>query len=266
MKILGGVLATLLGGCAHEYGYVPVGPGSTGGAAAEYPVPPEAPQGEVWVTSFGFTDMDLGPNQPSRMLHARVAVSNGSAVAWTVDGRQQMLVGPGLQPQPPAFVNTDADGAGPVYQVAPGRASAFDLYYALPPPLNDSRNLGEFALDWNVDAGGRLVAEQTPFERFAGPPPSYDAYPPYVVVGLGFGIGWWYGPHWGYLHRYHSPVIRGYWHAPIAARGGAWRGPPPPAWRGAPPARNWRGSPPASSAPRGGGSRGGGGGWRGHPR
>ena len=269
--LFGGVLLALLNGCAHQYGYIPVGPGSNGGAAASYPVPPEAPQGEVYLTSFGFTDMDLGPNQPGRVLHTRLAVSNGSAVTWNVDSRQQMMVAQGVQPQPPSFINTDADGAGPVYQVPPGRASVFDLYYAVPPPLDQPQNLGGFALDWSVDVGGRLVAEQTPFDRTAGPPPSYAGYPPYVMVGLGFGVGWWYGPRFVYLSRYHYPVIRGYYHGGYRARGGAWRGPPPPAWRGTPPSHaggSWRGSPPTSNAPHGGGggSRGGGGGWRGHSR
>jgi len=95
--LFGGVLLALVNGCAHQYGYIPVGPGSNGGAAASYPVPPEAPQGEVYLTSFGFTDMDLGPNQPGRVLHSRLAVSNGSAVTWNVDSRQQMMVAQGAQ-------------------------------------------------------------------------------------------------------------------------------------------------------------------------
>ncbi|HVR60773.1 MAG TPA: hypothetical protein VMU50_02690 [Polyangia bacterium] len=264
-------LLALSVGCAHQISYVPVGPAATGGPAARYPIPPEAPQGEVWVTSFGFTDMDLGPGQPGHVLHARLAVSNGSAAPWNVDGRQQSLVGPGLSPQAPSFLNTDAAGGGPVYQVPPGRASVFDFYYALPPPLNDGRNLADFALDWNVDAGGRAFAEQTPFARYDGPPPGYATYPPYVVVGLGFSVGWWYGPRFVYLHHAHYPIIRGYYHGPVHARAGAWRGAPAGAWRGTPPAAGWRGTPPAttthSNAPRGGGHVGGhGGGSHGHGR
>ena len=248
---------TLIGGCAHQYSYVPVGPQPGGGPAAPYPVPPEAPQGEVYVTSFGFTDMDLGPNQPGTMLHTRLAVSNGSGQAWNVDSRQQMLVGPGLPAQGPAMANTDATGAGPIYQVPPGRASVFDLYFVLPAPLNQAQNLGGFALDWNVDAGGRAVAEQTAFQRYEGAPASYAAYPPYVVVGLGFGVGWWYGPFFPFRFR-HAPWIRGYYYGPGRVRGGAWRGPPPAVWRGAPPRARWRGTPPSSGggAPHGGAFRG----------
>jgi hypothetical protein len=264
-------------GCAHEFTYVPVGPGATGGPAARYPIPPAAPQGEVYVTSFGLTEMDVAPGRRANMLHARLAVSNGSAVPWSVDGRQQMLMAPGQTPQPPAFLNTDAAG-GPIYYVSPGRASVFDLYYPLPPPLDQLRYLGGFTLAWNVSAGGQVVADQTSFQGVEGMARSYGPYPPYVTVGLGFGIGWWYGPFWPYYH--HPPYIRGYYYPPARVRGTAWRGAPPTAWRGTPPAAtgsgSWRGTPPASTssplraapapapaapraAPHGGGWRGGGG-------
>src|SRR4051794_7862126 len=85
MALVVGVLG-LASGCAHEFTYMPVGPGAAGGPAARYPIPPTAPQGEVYVTSFGLTDLDTG--QPGMMLHARLAGSNGSQVPGTGDGRQ----------------------------------------------------------------------------------------------------------------------------------------------------------------------------------
>jgi hypothetical protein len=250
-------------GCAaqSQYTYVPIGPGASGGPAAEYPVPPTAPQGSVYVTSFGFTDFDAGQGAgQQRLLHARLAVSNGSATPWEVDGRQQFLAAPGLEPQAPSFMNTNA-GDGPVYPVAPGAANVFDLYFALPPGLGQPQNLGGFALDWNVNASGQVVANQTSFERMNGVAESYDPYPPYVVVGLGFGVGWWYSPF--YPYRHYPPVIRGYYYAPRRAWGGPYRGAPPSAWRGAPPRGGWRGAPPA----RGGwhGAPPASGGWRGAP-
>lgn len=254
-------VSALGAGCAHQYMYMPVGPGAAGGPAAEVGVPPAAPQGEAYVTSFGFTDFDTGQG-PERALHARLAVTNGSAVPWTVDGRQQYLAAPGQQPQQPAFLNTDA-GAGPEYRVAPGTTNVFDFYFAVPPPFDQAPNLAGFALDWSVDAGGQIVTEQTSFERTDGPARSYAAYPPYVVVGLGFGIGWWYAPF--YPYRHYPPVVRGYYYAPRGAYGGAWRGPPAGGWRGAPPRGGWRAGAPAG----GGGWRGAppaaGGGWRGTP-
>src|SRR4051794_6072899 len=150
LALVTGVLA-LGSGCAHEFTYLPVGPGAAGGPAARYPIPPQAPQGEVYVTSFGLTALDAEPGRPVTMLHARLAVSNGSQGPWAGDGRQPMLNAPGRPPQAPAYLNTDASG-GPIYYVAPGRASVFDLYFALPPPLDQPQYLGGFSLAWNVDA------------------------------------------------------------------------------------------------------------------
>jgi hypothetical protein len=235
-------------GCATTASFVPVGPGANGGPAEHYPIPPEAPQGEVYVTSFGFTDFDLGPNQPGTMLHARLAVSNGSPQPWTVDGRRQVVVAAGYANQTPAFANSDV-GTGPVYVVAPGRTAVFDFYYSVFPPLTG------FALDWNVDTSAHPVANRTAFLRVDEPARSYATYPPYVTVGLGFGFGWWYGPHYPYAYHY-PPVVRRYYYPPVYGHGGGWRGahPPPTAWRGhpgpglraTPPAAHpgWRGAPP----------------------
>ena len=244
-------------GCAHDFLYVPVGPGAAGGPAMRYPIPPGMPQGEAYVTSFGFTDIDLGPGAPGTLLHARLAVSNGSAAAWSVDGRRQAMVFAGRPPVGPAFLNTDA-GAGPVYVVPPAQARVFDLYYALPAPFDQAMNLAAFELDWQVDAGGMPVDGRTSFQRFEGEAGSYEGYPPYVAVGLGFGVGWWYGPYFPYRRTY-PPIIRRYYYPPARGVGGPWRGAPPPArgMRGSPPGATGgglRGSPPP--APAGGGFRG----------
>jgi hypothetical protein len=246
--------AALGAGCAHTYTYEPVGPGSAGGPAAQYPVPPTYPQGAVYITSFGFTDFDNGQGGGQRLLHARVAVSNGSPTTWEVDGRQQYLAAPGLQPQPPSFMNTNA-GQGPVYPIAPGAANVFDLYFTLPPGYGQPENLGAFALDWSVNAGGQVVAQQTSFERYADVAYSYATYPPYVYVGLGFGFGWWYAPF--YPYRHYPPIIHGYYYAPGRAWGGPYRGPPPGGWRGGP-GGGWRAVPPSGGwrAPAAGGWRG----------
>lgn len=235
LVLLGG-LAALGGGCAHEFVYLPVGPGTTGAPAAQYPIPPNDPQGEVYVTSFGFTDMDTGsPGGP--LLHVRLAVSNGSPLAWTVDARQQQLAAPGQPPLGPTLVNTDAGGPGPTYQIPPGRANVFDLYFGVPPPSDQAPDLGSFSLDWNVNAGGQTVAEATSFQRFEEQGPSYADYPPYVTVGLGFGLGWWGPPFFPY--RRFSPFVRGYYYPPHRVRGGPWRGPRPGGWRAAPPRAGW---------------------------
>jgi len=250
---------SLLSGCVHDYLYVPVGPGTAGGPAVRYPIPPTTPRGEAYITSFGFTDIDADLGMSATLLHARIAVSNGSGGPWTLDGRLQGLSAPGRPPQGAAFLNSDA-GQGPVYLIPPGQARVFDLYFAMTPPLNEALNLSGFALDWNIDAGGQPVSGHTSFQRFEGSGGSYDPYPPYVAIGLGYGVGWWYAPFFPY-HRFHPPIIRRYYFPPARSPAGSWRGSPPgPAssgMRGSPPTGGgWRGSPPSSPA---------GGTWRGSP-
>jgi hypothetical protein len=280
MKVWSTALAaavfSLLSGCAHDYLYVPVVPGVGGGPAVRYPIPPGAPRGEAYVTSFGYTDIDADPGLPGTLLHARLAVSNGSNVPWTVDGRTQSLMAPGRPPQGAAFLNSDA-GTGPVYQIPPSQARVFDMYFAMPPPLDQAPNLASFQLDWNINAGGQPVDGRTSFQRLEGSGGSYDPYPPYVRVGLGFGVGWWYGPFFPY-HRAYPPIIRRYYFPPARAPAGSGRGVPPGqgagglrgspptggAWRGTPPASStggvWRGTPPGGrsvrAAPPSGGMRG----------
>jgi len=259
-------------GCAHEFAYRPVDAAAAGAPASRYQIPPEAPRGEVYVTSFGFTQMDVAEGRSAQLMHARVVAVNNGHDGWTVDGRaQQLLYAPAAAPLTPAYVNTDA-GTGPVYAVPPASHRVFDLYYAVPAPLDQPQQLGAFELSWRVDVAGRPVTERTPFQRFEGAPGGYDPYPPYVFVGLGWGPGWWYGPYFPYGYR---PVIRTYYYPPSRVRSyGAWTGTPrtaPPAgssgWRGSPPSSGWRGSPPPSgsgwrgsppparAAPRGGGGR-----------
>src|SRR3954465_7814323 len=87
-----GLLGT---GCAHEYAYMPVDAAAGGGPAARYPVPPEAPRGEVYVTSFGFMQMDVPAGHSPAMMHARLVAVNNSPIPGTVDGRaQRLVVGP----------------------------------------------------------------------------------------------------------------------------------------------------------------------------
>ena len=172
----------------------------------------------------------------------RGAGANRATTPWTVDGREQVAAVPNQPPVAPAFLNTDA-GVGPVYVVGPGQSKVFDLYFALPPPLDRPENLVGFDLSWKSDINGRPVAGRTTFQRFIDEQRSYAPYPPYVSVHLGWGVGWWYGPFFPY--RY-PPVIRTYYYPPYRGRAG-------PGWHGAPAGGSgWRGSP-----------AGGGGGWRG---
>lgn len=236
--LLAGAFAAV--GCAPTFAYRPAGPQFGGAGAARYPVPPQQPAGEVYVTSFGFTDMAVAENRNMPFMHARLAVANNGREPWTVDGREQQLAAPGQPPAPPAYLNTDA-GAGPVYTVYPGRHHVFDLYYALPTPLDQASNLTGFQLDWRVNVGNQPVVGNTPFERIEGEAAPAAGYPPFLFVELGWGPLWWYGPFFPYgYHYYHRPIIRGYYYPGVRGRGvvGPARG---GGWRGSPRGGGWRG-------------------------
>ena len=211
--------------------YLPTGNSLENGPAASYPIPPQNPQGEVYVTSFGFTDMDSPSQQAGALLHVRLAVSNGSGTPWSLDVRNQTLLVVGQGLEPPTYVNAES-GSGPVYQVLPGRAGVFDLYYRLPPGQDKASQLGGFSLNWKVDAGGQPVADVTAFQRYPEEPQMYEAYPPYVSVGLDWGLGWWgVSP----LFPGRGPYVHHYYYPPGRVHGGPWRGPRPGGFHGGPP-------------------------------
>ena len=216
-------------GCAHDYAYWPAGIGAGYGPATRYPFPPTVPRGEVYVTSFGFTQMDVAPGQTAETLHARLVIVNEGPDTWTIDGQQQLLsVRHDLPPLAAAYVNTEG-GPGPTYAVTSGQRRTIDLYFAVPAAFRQPKDL-----PW--------------FERFDGTGAPREPYPDYIFVGLGWGGGWWYGPAFTYQR---PPVIRGYYYPPARARTSA------PDWRGVPRAtpaevaRPAEAAPPAAPAPPG---------------
>jgi hypothetical protein len=226
---------------------------------ARYPVPPESPRGDVYVTSFGVNQMEISPGVQEPMLHTRLAVSNNNGGAtWTVDSREQLVdLGPEGRSRP-AFVNTDVQGS-PLIPIPSGAKRVIDFYYALPVGLRDAEGIPRFDFVWTLLIPGRPVVQRTPFDRVrvdseVGP----DFYPPYVSVGLGWGPFWWYDPLYPTLTFYHPWVL--HHHYPVIVGRGyvgpRFRG---PAFRGSPVGGGFRGRPP------GGGLRGGGG-FRGSPR
>src|SRR5207248_4167095 len=98
----------VLAGCAHEYTYQPTehATGSIGGhVAADYEIPPAAPQGVVRLASFGLAELrpanGSGDGRPA--LHLRMVVSNNDAQPWTIDTREQKLDVQSTGSIPPAF-------------------------------------------------------------------------------------------------------------------------------------------------------------------
>jgi hypothetical protein len=247
----------LLGGCAStDYVYRPTAAAApeTGYTVARYGVPPEAPRGEVYVTSYGVTKVDVAPDTQAAMLHVRMGISNTSGTEpWTADAREQQATVPGRGRVGPTYANSDA--GGPLVTVPQGQQRVLDLYYALPAGHQDERNVPGFDLSWTVRTGSRTVAQQTPFARGELPAGTAAAPPPpFVAIGLGWGPYWWYDPLWPYpsavigfrpLIVRATPPFRGVRPTPptradaTAPRSGLRGRPVAPAagWRGRPPAR-----------------------------
>src|SRR6185369_17976194 len=86
-------LLALGAACAPSYVYRPtemVNAETAGYPTARYPVPPESPRGEAYVTSFGIVDMDVAPGIKAPLLNVRLAVANNSTEIWQLDTRQQV--------------------------------------------------------------------------------------------------------------------------------------------------------------------------------
>jgi len=172
---------------ANEYRYAPehATVSLDGEPATRIAIPPERPEGQVSVASFGITDVQRVP-----ALHVRMVVSNdGDSQPWTVDTRQQILDAGGQQLRP-AFVSSDANEL-PAITIPTRQKRTIDLYYPRP-----TGNVSQFDLIWQVDTSTRPVAQRTAFQRFAepetdaqyttfwGPYYWYDPlfYPPTVIV------------------------------------------------------------------------------------
>jgi hypothetical protein len=186
----------VLGGCAHEYYYQPAERDLVsvqGTAGARYLVPPERPDGELRVATFGMQDLRPtagGATMPA--FHVRLVVSNnGDATPWTMDTRQVLIDIAGEGSSPAVYVNSDV-GSLPVVTIARGEQRVVDFFFPLPGSMQREAAIPRFDVKWQVTTSERLVAGRTPFERFDGqlaPPPG-----PRVAVAFGWGPFWWFDP------------------------------------------------------------------------
>jgi hypothetical protein len=192
---------------------------TNGFATARYPVPPESPRGDVYVTSFGVTNVDVAPGAKEPMLQVRLAVSNNNGgEPWTIDTRQQVVDLGAAGKSRAAYVNTNLQGS-PLVTVASGSQGVLDLYYSLPAPMRAASAVPHFDFLWQVQIPGRAVAQRTPFERLQLEDVTVPViYPPFAAVGLGWGPFWWYDPFYPSLSFYNAPVIHDRY--PIVVNGG----------------------------------------------
>jgi hypothetical protein len=184
--------ALLALGCATEYAYVPtVNATSTvdGRVAADYPIPPASPQGDLRVVSYGVTE--VASNEESRdvmsALHLRVVVENRSGSAWTLDTREQRVDLSGRGALVPAFASANAGSPPPLVDIDPSTQRVVDMFFLLPQDLQGADDIPAFDALTQVNTTSGAVTERTPFERLNVEP---------EAVGYD---GWDYGPdyYWG---------------------------------------------------------------------
>lgn len=183
-----------------------------GQPAAIYPLPPERPEGEMRVLSFGFIDLQPGPGAvATRTLHIRLQLANnGDPTPFSLDTRGVQLDVPGASGLSPSYANTDV-GPREILTVNAGERRIIDFYFSLPAHLAAAQQLSAFDLRWQVATRTRVVSERTAFTRVAvaAPPP-----PPPVVIVAGWGPFWWFAPHFPHvhLHAHQSLHVRPHRH------------------------------------------------------
>lgn len=166
-----------------------------------YVVPPEEPQGDVRVASFGVTEVTPAPDAPAiTALHVRMIVSNnGDVTPWQIDTRAQEVEIAGEGRSAPLYVNGNAAPA-PVVSIGAREQHTLDLYFPLPATIGGTLQLPRFDLLWQVQTARRVVSDRTVFERQEVEDPA--AYQ-HITVVAGWGPWWWYNPSFGrvvYVH------------------------------------------------------------------
>ena len=124
-------------GCASRYEYVPTTNATAsmqGNVAADYPVPANAPQGDVRIASYGITDVSpkSSPNEIHRALHLRIVMADNGSAPWTFDTREQRLDLNGHGPIAPAFASANSGAPPPLVTVEPNAKRIVNLFFCRP--------------------------------------------------------------------------------------------------------------------------------------
>jgi hypothetical protein len=185
--------AALFGCSSDKYLYTPAEQANAtlrGLPAGRYQLPPERPLGTVIVASPGVVQLKFEGNVKTRMLSARMVISNNQDdTPWRIDTREVRAIIAGIGEAAPAYVNTETKGL-PIIEVPRGEKRTLDLFFPLPPNAQDAKHVPEFDLTWEVQTSVRAVAERTPFARLELEPAFAEPY----YSGWGFAGFWWHDP------------------------------------------------------------------------
>jgi hypothetical protein len=145
-----------------------------------------------------------------------VVANNTDDVPWSLDTREILATLGGEGTSRPAFVNTDA-GTPPVIKIARSQRGTFDFFYPVSQAIATGDRVPGFDLAWQIQTGGGLVTERTPFaeepvqaEEVVPYPANIDpeGYAEEGYGGVGFAVG--LGPYWWYDPLYPRFAFRNY--------------------------------------------------------
>jgi hypothetical protein len=170
-----------------------------GEPASLYQIPPQDPQGDVQVASFGIQQAPNGP--PS--MHVRMIVSNDSDQPWVLDTRRQLAVVPGVG-RVRAMSATSSLAQPPRISIDSDDEAIVDLFFPLPPSDTSAKELPDFDLIWRVQTNRGTITDRTRFDRRRVEPvafgPEWGPYGwyDYDFYGPWYGYEDFYGPWYGY--------------------------------------------------------------------
>jgi hypothetical protein len=139
-----------------------------GRSAAVYPLPADAPEGELRVATLGLAHVRSNTGRPISYdaIHVRMSVTNHSTRTWVVDTSKQVVSLGRWGLLIPSNASGSADGVTRL-TIAPGATGQIELFYAMPEPVTPwgTQLVPHVGLSWRVDTGNRLVAGATQFDR-----------------------------------------------------------------------------------------------------
>jgi hypothetical protein len=177
--------------------------GADSNGYAPRPSPAPLPGGTVGLVSFGIAE--LAPSELPAMpaLHVRFTVANErDAVPWQLDLRDLKLELSERVFTAPLFANSDVLGM-PLLSIRRDERRMFDVYFALPPTVNDDTALETFRIHWAVTTSEGRRTAVVAFARIEMRARAYaDAR------GAGWGPRWWCDPShpWPLFHRRPGPI------------------------------------------------------------
>lgn len=173
---------------------------------------PEAPVGSVRVSSSGVKDLSGADHSGNKtpVLDIEFSISNQSDQPWTLDIRKQSVAYPNQGSYHSVFASSDDDESGErgmpsVFTIKPGELRVVQVYFPLAKgqatdratKMTGAKDLKEFELRWDLEAGSENVSNSAYFNRRTVPDRYWVENDPYFV---GFGYSGWWGPRMYWHH------------------------------------------------------------------